>query len=178
MSLKHLIAIPVIIVVCVALGWFGRPYVESRLATNETPSATKIYQGFDFSFVYPAAYTASEKGLWSEGRYETSLNPPKNSELASLPDIKLIDESFFGTVKEYFEKDLKVRFDEVVNNENLSFEEINLNGEKYYKVVDYEMLRQVYYVKQDGTRIVGFETLNTEGHEPEVLEMLKSLKFE
>jgi|GEM_PF-6642081 len=85
---KHLIAIPVLIIICIALGWFGRPYVESRLAANETPSATKVYQGFDFSFEYPSSYTASEKGLWDEGRYEISLNPPKNSDLASLPDIK------------------------------------------------------------------------------------------
>ena len=91
---------------------------------------------------------------------------------------KLVNDSFFGTVKGYFEKDLQVRFDEVVNNDNLSFEEINLNGEKYYKVVDNEMLNSVYYIKQNGTRIVGFEIWNADVHESEVLEMLASLKFE
>jgi len=180
MLLKHLIIVPIVFIVALSLGWFGRPYIESKMAVNETLGTTKVYQGFDFSFEYPVSYIASEDGLWTKDRYEFSLNPTEYSDTASLPDIELINESFVGTVKEYFEQTLRVQFDQV-NNKNLSFEEItmdNTNGSKYYKIVDYEMLKQVYYVRQNGNRIVGFETFNTEeGHEPEILAMLKSLTF-
>jgi len=180
MFLKHLVIVPVVFIVALSLGWFGRLYFESKMAVNETSSATKAYQGFDFSFEYPVSYTASEDGLWTKDRYEFSLNLPEYSDVGSLPDIKLVNDSFSGSVKEYFEMTLKVRFKEGSNTDNLSFEEIftdNVDG-SYYKIIDYEMLKQVYYVKQNGNRIVGFETFNPEeGHETEILAMLKSLLF-
>jgi len=182
MFLKHLIIVPIIFIIAFSLGWFGRPYVESKMAANEAPSTTKVYQGFDFSFEYPVSYTASEIGLWSEGRYGASLNLPKGSDVGPIPDIKLINVSFSGTAQEFLESEFSTDVSLwPKETEGFEFEQIQVGEETVWKMRMNEHFDVTEYVKQNGTRFVGFKIYFSDADKSqgtEILQMLGSLKFE
>ncbi|MFA6131644.1 MAG: hypothetical protein WC702_01055 [Patescibacteria group bacterium] len=174
MKLKYPIAILAIVAVFIILVWVARSFSGS--------DTVKIYRGSDFSFEYPAEYTASEKGLWESDRYEMSLNPPVGSDTATLPDIAFVNATFNGTAQEFLEEEFDTKVSEWPDDqEGFEIERIHIDEEIIWKMRMKEHFDVTEYVKQNGTRFVGFKTYFTDEdgfQEAEIMHIFGTLKFE
>lgn len=149
---------------------------ETTTTDSTVYGAKRVFRGEKFFFLYPARYTSSDIGLWTEGRYEQSLNPRENSDFDRLPDIAIFSETSDKTVKEFFEDKIQLDFDKTTG-ESMSFSEDQVGGRTYYKINDWENMEVSYYVMKYENRIIGFKTFDGDKKEDDIIDMLSFLEF-
>ncbi|MFA5792565.1 MAG: hypothetical protein WC897_01700 [Candidatus Gracilibacteria bacterium] len=147
--------------------------------TIATPDS-KTWEDENFSFTYPIAYTADEKGLWTEEGYQKHLNPPDLCSLCHIPYYQIQTEKTLKSLEEYIIEDFNLTgetLDQASNQDGVTYSRMTIGENDFIKITVEDFFTVTGYYTKNNNQVVAFRVYQNERDGNELKDIIATLKF-
>jgi len=148
---------------------------------DHVPATEKKFQGNGFSFIYPAEYTADDRGLWTAEGYKQHISPPAVCDTCQIPEIEIKSVASNASLDQKIIADFSLSgatLKEMSKKTGIPYEEVKIGENTFVKISVSENFDVTGYYAKSGNIVVGFRVYWDEKDSEVLKNIISTLKFE